>query len=247
MIAKVILDTAADVAFDVLARVARSGIWIDSHVKACRSTLLCRRFGDMFEWLAERPNTFVYQAFDVCKLPVSRFTARWSVSVIARAAGVGGVRCLVTPVGGQRINGVCFASRAALTVASGNVQITLDADPIALAYQFADARIRNAEYRQRTASRLVATFKELGICRLGDLQPGRLLAYFERQERLGNMFASTANAYRTAVWKFARWLVIDRKVYQFARVLAELDAQGVNQTAVIRGQRRQTRKGGRHG
>ena len=249
MIAPAIPSTVAELAFDTLARVARSGIWISSHVKAIRSTALCRAWGDVFAWLADRPGAFLHQAIGPCGLPADRWTARFQLRMIAATAGVGGTRCLVAPVGSQRRrSGVALANRAALCMDRGDERISLEADPIALAYEFADAHIENAEYRARTNSRLAAVFAELGIRRLGDLQPGRLLAYFERQERLGNMFGSTANAYRTAVWKFLRWLVIDRQAYDFARTLAELDAQGVNQTAIKRGKRRSaSRKGGARG
>jgi len=234
--------TLAEQAFDVLARVARSDIWIDSHLAARQSVEICHCWGDVCDYL-RRQRVFLHIACDSCGLPFGRSLARWQFLSIAQTAGVRGCRRFTGtafaryrgPRGEQKL----FLARRELSVKDADDD-ALDADPIELAYQFAFAKIRNAEYRQRTASRLAATFKELGIRQLRDLQPGKLLAYFEREVRLENMFSSTANAYRTAVWKFCRWLVVDRKCYAFARTLAELDAQGVNQTALIRGKRQQT-------
>jgi len=234
--------TLAEQAFDVLARVARSGIWISSHLAARQSVEICRVWGDVCDYLRQQA-VFLHVACDACGLPFGRSLARWQFLSIGCTAGVRGCRQFTRagfgycrgPRGEQKL----FVARAELSLADADDGL-LDVDPVELAYAFAFAKIRNVEYRQRTASRLAAIFQELGIRQLRDLQPGRLLAYFDKQVRLENMHASTANAYRTAVWKFCRWLVVDRKCYAFGRTLAELDAQGVNQTALIRGQRPQT-------
>jgi len=243
--------TLAEQAFETLARVARSGIWINSHVAARQSVEACRCWGDVLDYLRQQ-SAFLHVACDAYGLPFGRSLARWQFLSIGRTAGVRGCRQFTHaafaycrgPRGEQKL----FVARAELSIKDADDDV-LDADPVELAYAFAFAKIRNAEYRQRTASRLAAIFQELGIRQLRDLQPGRLLGYFDKQIRLESMHASTANAYRTAVWKFCRWLVVDRKFYAFARTLAELDAQGVNQTALIRGKRQQTfrRRAGKKG
>jgi len=232
--------TLAEQAFEILARVGRSGIWISSHVAARQSVEICRVWGDVCDYL-RRQSVFLHVACDGCGLPFGRSLARWQFLSIGRTAGVRGCRQFTHAAFAncKRAEQKLFVARAELSIKAADDDL-LDADPVELAYAFAFAKIRNAEYRQRTASRLAAIFQELGIRQLRDLQPGRLLAYFDKQVRLENMHASTANAYRTAVWKFCRWLVVDRKCYAFGRTLAELDAQGVNQTALIRGKRQQT-------
>lgn len=212
--------------FTTLDRVTASGIWIASPRHALQSAYLIAWWRSVFRRTRKSGRSFSHTLG-----PHLYLRRKFQLFSIAGAAGVRDVR--FDRRGGRR-NGT-LPPTICLMQADDSL---LSCDPLALVYEFADAKFNAGSYRRKVKSRLSALFLTAGIRQLADVQPARVFPFLAEETRKGRMTKSTANAYRIALWNFVRWLVYDRKQYALARMLARLDAQGVKQTTLIRGGRK---------